>query len=279
MKKNTLLILCGFIFILSMNLYVKADYQPVKETNTTIKGIDLIDSPKPYYKLKKAIKQKIRVSDNHGEANRVTYIKLPKGTILDDGSGIEDDIRMRDASDLSYHLIKKAYAKNTYGPTSVASLIYNKKTMKRVKKPDYLLNNKSNYYLSGGLDAFKNNKYQSNLIKITTDGYLETYQYNPITFKEGSTKKTLNYRQKPNGYAKIKKVKTKKNHHYFYFSHKIKGINLTKVKSNHKVYYRLKLTNLMTPYSKFIIDPPARIYVNMYKIANKPYYGQVNITG
>ncbi|MCF6515302.1 hypothetical protein GSH19_03925 [Lactobacillus sp. S2-2] len=281
MKKKTLLILGGFIFVfsISMNLYIKADYKPVKESYSTIEGLKLNDDQKLYYQLTKPMKQKIRVSDNHGEANRVQYITLPKGTIIDGDGGISDDTRLRSGADLSYHLMKKVYKKNTYGPASVASFMYKPKKMKIVKRPNYLLTDSNNYLFLGGLKAFSSNKYSSDLLKITSDGYLESYPYNRINFKEGKKEVTLNYLQKPESMGKIRFVKSKESVKYFYLKHPMKNIDLKKVKVNHKTYYRISLNNLKTPYSKFVTDIPLRIYGDIYKISNETYYTELTAGG
>ncbi len=271
--KELRLVFIGLVFgfFLTANSISAAGTKPVRETPTTVNAMSQSRASK-YYRLNRAKKTKLRFSGAAGEGQVVRRITLPKDTIVTDGS-VYDNPLMNDTPDLSYYVKRHTYAKGAYGPGFLpAMLTFNKSGLTRIKRPAYLFPNQTNYFYTGGLKAFGDDQYHSNLVKITTDGYVEYYRYNPVTFTEKKKLVTFNYRQKPTSYVKIQKALKKGAKMYLYFKSNLKGVNDKHIHKTGNYRYRLTINNLHTPYSR--IDPTVnfRVYASLYTFGGHSFY-------
>lgn len=267
------LFLCSLVFgtlAVSSNAFASSKLQ--KETTTTVNFLSRVNATK-FYRVNKPTKMRVRFSGKSGEQQIVRYVTLKRGAIVIQGNSF-DDTRRNTSPDLSYYAKRKAYVKGAYGPGYLPVIFWNvnPKNMTRIKRPAYLLPNQGNCLLSGGLKAFGDSDYHSNQVKITSDGYVEFYRYNPVSFAEGKKTITLNYHQKPNAYAKITKTAKSTHKTYLYFKHNLKGVNDKHVHKSGNARYRLTLNNLHTPYSKYDSEIGYRLYASLYTLGGSSYY-------
>lgn len=227
-----------------------------------------------FYILKKDVKSTLTYYVNIPGADQDALTKtgkvtIPKGTIIDSqfterkhgkkilyGTGI----------DLSYVLKKKMLGKNRLvgGPTFALN---NSSATVRIKRPAYLLPYGNNVLYSGGLAGFSKFKtYHSNVIKLTSDGYVEYYKYtnhrNLENVLSSYQKQTL-----PTDYAKINHSLIKENKIYLYYSHKLDGVADQQIHKNGQYKYRLIIQNLHTPYTI-----GNNFFASMYTVGNSQFY-------
>ncbi|MBZ2201644.1 MAG: hypothetical protein ABF723_01200 [Lentilactobacillus hilgardii] len=275
---NSAIIFVGLLFGIS-GITVGAstvNTKPVRETATTVNAMSK-QFATAYYRLNQAKRVAIRFSGSAGPNLVVRHITLPKGTIVTDGS-VNDNPVMNYTPDLSYYVKRRAYTKGTYGTGFLPAMFTFKKSgLTRVKRPAYLFPNQVNYFYTGGLKAFGDKNYHADLVKITTDGYMEYYRYHPITFTEKHQQATFDYRQKPNSYVKIRKTIKKGANTYLYFKSKLKGVSDKHIHRGGNYRYRLTIHNLHTPYSR--IDPTVhyRLYASLYTFGGTPMYSIATI--
>lgn len=259
------------LFVTAMSVSAAAGTKPVRETSTTVNALSESRESK-YYRLNRAKKTKLRFSGAAGEGQVIRRITLPKGTVVTDGS-VYDNPLMNDTPDLSYYVKRHTYAKGAYGTGFLPAMFtFNKSGLTRIKRPAYLFPNQTNYFYTGGLKAFGDDQYHSNLVKITTDGYVEYYRYHPVTFTEEKKSVTFDYRQKPTSYVKIQKTLKKGAKTYLYFKSNLKGVNDKHIHKTGNYRYRLTINNLHTPYSRINPTVNFRVYASLYTFGGQAYY-------
>lgn len=209
-----------------------------------------------YYRVNKNTSVKLKFY-NKTEPNKPTYRKftVPKGTIL--ASTAIDSWQPYilnnsfHRTDLSYRLkkqiINKMNTKNYYGSGDLYFKFKPSSRFTRVKRPSYVLPYGNNILTKGGLSAIeKLPAITSNAIKLTSDGYIETYKahaqglniYNENQF----------WSAKPTNYRKINHVLVKGASTYLYYSSKLPNVNDKQVRKSGPYKYRLTITNKHTPY-------------------------------
>ncbi|EHL98335.1 hypothetical protein HMPREF9103_01657 [Lentilactobacillus parafarraginis F0439] len=190
-------------------------------------------------------------------------VTLPKGTVLSMTTGYDSAspapngkvlIANYDNSvDLSYALKKKLGVKHPSKRFQIW-LPYYPKRYTKIKRPTYTLPYGQNVLFSGGLTAFKSlasagyqhgHPFNSNALKITSDGYLEFYKYAGTTLAGFDGR--WRYTQKPTSYVKISHTLNKGATKYLYFQQPLKGVKTVHLR-NQKYRYRLAIKNRHTPY-------------------------------
>lgn len=207
-----------------------------------------------YYRANKATSIKLMFYSQN-DSSKVTYKKLtvPKGTILASRAittwqpYIFNDGFYR--ADLSYHLKKQVI--NTMGNYYGSGALYFKfkpsSRFTRIKRPGYALPYGNNMLAKGGLSAIKKlPTVTSDAIKLTSDGYIETYKLNTQDVLIRNA--TQFWRSKPTNYRKINHVLVKGASTYLYYSSKLPNVNDKQVRKSGPYKYRLTITNKHTPY-------------------------------
>ncbi|GAD16093.1 hypothetical protein ABC628_01220 [Lentilactobacillus otakiensis] len=188
-------------------------------------------------------------------------IIMPKGTVIDSqftGSKTSKKVLYGTGVDLSYTLKYKLLGKNRLvgGPTFAIN--YSSNTV-RIKRPGYMLPYGNNVLYSGGLTGFSQfGTYDSNAVKLTSDGYVEYYKY----ANRRAAENIISAYQKqtiPTSYAKINRSVVKGNVTYLYYGHKLKGVSDSKVRTKGHYQYRLAIANQHTPY-RLNNDASASVY-------------------
>lgn len=146
----------------------------------------------------------------------------------------------------------------------------------KVRRPAYTLPYGQNVLYSGGVSAFSNlssgsyhfgHPFNSNALRITSDGYLEFYKYAGTTLAGFDGR--WRYTQKPTSYVKISHTVNKGYNKYLYFQYHLKGIN--DVRLHHKKYqYRLTIKNRHTPF--VYINDNAETYASIYSVGGHRYF-------
>ncbi len=237
-----------------------------------------------YYRLNKATRIHIYYYAKSDSRTIVKMLTLPKGTVIANSYSSWDPKHVLTAyhiaTDISYHMKRKTATKAVYGngdlkfdfklPTS---------RLTRVKRPAYALPYGNGTLLTGGLKAISAlPTRKSNSLKITSDGWLEYYRYNPQEYvnpDNDSSYKTISvpYATKPNSAVKINKSLKKGANVYLYSSKKMAGVTQKKVRTSGAYKYRLTVHNNHTPVgyedTAYGDDFAAS---SIYTIGGKPFY-------
>lgn len=205
-----------------------------------------------YYRANKSLHTGINVYSVVERRTFLTGINVPKGTILagrPQNSQIIGDLGS--TMDVSYHL-KENILNHLYGTNALHYRI-NLPTAKvtQVKQPVYAVKMGNGEFFSGGAQAAQQSQEnKNNQVKITSDGYLEYYKYDPQTYgPSGLYTKTLgmeksNYAKRPNASEKIRYAYRSGSSLYLYFSHQFPGLKDKRVILNGRYRYRLTVTNV-----------------------------------
>ncbi|KRM44382.1 hypothetical protein FEZ41_13455 [Lentilactobacillus parafarraginis] len=272
-KKHLILLTLGLSAVAAFGLS-----QPVNAA-VTIKKITpsqmaKIANSNDYYRVNKSTKV------GPYKSQKVT---LPKGTILSMTAGTDSASRAPGGKvlvanydnnvDLSYALKKRLGVKHPSKRFQIWAPAYPGRFTK-VKRPAYTLPYGQNVLYSGGLTAFKNlvtagyhhgHPFNSNALKITSDGYLEFYKYAGTTLAGFDGR--WRYTQKPTSYVKISHTLNKGATKYLYFQQPLKGVKT--VHLHHQKYrYRLAIKNRHTPY----IDGNNQFSASIYSAGGHRYF-------
>lgn len=237
-----------------------------------------------FYRLNKKTTVKIYYSAKSDSRTIVKKLALPKGTVI---SSLYQDWNSKHvvgngdfSADLSYYLKRKTATKAVYGRGDIRfDFKLPTSRLTRVKRPAYALPLGNGTLLTGGLKAISAlPTRKSNALKITSDGWLEYYQYHgyryPDPDPDSSGKMlTIPYATKPNSAVKINKALTKGANVYLYSSKKLAGVTQKKVRTSGAYKYRLTVHNNHTP-----VGYEDTAYGNdyaassIYTIGGKPFY-------
>jgi hypothetical protein len=239
-----------------------SNHQPVqaKTTYIHVSKSSLKDDPglftNRFYRINKKMKVNIHYSSKKDSRTIVKATILPKGTTIT-ASGLFKKHAISEpgmTTDISYYLKRKTVSKALYGN---GNLMFEFKLptskLTRVKRPAYVLPYGSGTMLSGGLKAITElPSRKSDALKITSDGWLEYYQYHlqsyPSIDMDGVRgTATSSYFTKPESAAKINRTLKKGANTYLYTGKKVKGIAQKKVRSSGPYKYRLTIHNHHTP--------------------------------
>lgn len=212
-----------------------------------------------------------------------TPVTIPKGTIFQ-YNGINRNGKSGlpfleiNTSELSWP-VRKTLANSKHNQMLTKGIWAKKSNFKIVKTPAYLefydntSTRKENPYIDGMVTFWKGSKfvdgttYETNQIKVTTDGYLEYTQ--PLGTYESSDGQPIDY-------AKIRHTVNKNGKVYYYYNSKISGIPATKLSGKYK--YRTTIKN--TKIKRVTIVPGANHYIgddnyvvsNIYSIGGQTFY-------
>ncbi|GHP13580.1 hypothetical protein YK48G_10050 [Lentilactobacillus fungorum] len=233
-----------------------------------------------FYRLTKNTKASIYYYVNEPGTNqdaltRRANISIPKGTVIDSqstGSKNGKKVLYGTGVDLSYTLKHKLLGNNRLvgGPTFAIN--YSANTV-RIKRPGYMLPYGNNVLYSGGLTGFSQfGTYDSNAVKLTSNGYVEYYKY---TNRRAAENIISAYQKQtvPTSYAKINRSVVRGNVMYLYYGHKLKGVSNSKVRAKGPYQYRLTITNQHTPYQ---LDND--ISASLYAIGNQKFFTFVTVS-
>lgn len=278
-----------------------ADYLPSSPFRVKSRSIDPKDSgtfTNDYYRLIQKAKATVTytVKGTYGKQVKRT-MTMPKGTIVAGKFGYVDKKHIYPGpAGLSYYLQRKTMSSHYYGLINGQGrlsfkIAYTPSRIVRIKRPAYAMPFGNGILLSGGLAALKqinNPDYQSNAVKITSDGYLEYYPSNHQTYKWRYQQKTsggssimtgtnrTNFDMRPQAYAKINKAVKKGATVYLYTNKKVDGTNQKQVKKSGAYKYRLAVRNLHTPYwmTNYGANDDGSA-ASLYMVGSKPYYTEI----
>lgn len=203
-------------------------------------------------------------------------VVLPKGTIVKGSMGNDSASKTHYAlsgqSDLSYALKKRVGMKNPWKSLDYWQT-YMPSRYTHVKKPVFMPTLGEGVFFSGGVTAFKdlaiNRESTSNAFRISSDGYVEFYQYRTKSLIDANYQ-AFSYIQRPTSYAKINHTLVKGSKTYLYYGHNLKGINDKKVRASGAYKYRLTIHNMHTPYR--YTTRGGTSYGSMYTIGGHHFY-------
>ncbi|KRK89491.1 hypothetical protein [Lentilactobacillus sunkii] len=258
------------------------------ETKTSPVGSDFFkDNPglfsNHYYRLNKKTKVNLlyRAKTDSRVIIKSTY--LPKGTVIAAEGFYKKQAFAQGyaTADISYHLKRKTVSSKIFGsgdlhfkfklPTS---------RLTRIKRPTYALPYGSGVLQSGGLTSIHAlPTFNSDALKITSDGWLEYYRYNLQQYPDtdtglpGNHTTTVYYATKPNSAVKINRSLKKGANVYLYTSKRLAGVTQKKVRHSGAYKYRLTVHNNHKPVyyedSAYGDDQAAS---SIYTVGGKQYY-------
>lgn len=206
-----------------------------------------------YYRLKAKTPAKLAAYRAQGGAMIQRKLTLPKGTIISATKQGKYLVKTENsqAADVRYGL--KAATLKKMGTVGQGTLVLKIKASQatKIKRPVYALPYGGGQLLSGGLKALSQvPKITSNQIRITADGYLEYYPNHPhVVTGDGGYQWTYAFNQRPTKSVKITKATAKGSRVFLYTKVKPAGVASSRVAKTGAHQYRVKLTNLHTPYA------------------------------
>ncbi|WP_056946943.1 hypothetical protein [Secundilactobacillus odoratitofui] len=203
---------------------------------------------------------------NHATTVTVTYssvtnshaikkqLRLPKGTVLGAQRYHHGAAAQKLAytngymtPNISYHLKSKLVNDHVYGFGAV-SFKLSPKSVTQIVRPAYGLPYGSGTLYAGGLNSIKTLNRNVNAIKLTSDGYVETYRNQPEDYPSFWGTLESHYDSKPNNAQKINLSVKNGNTVELYYQHHLKGVHDTQVRKTGNTQYRLTIKNQHTPY-------------------------------
>lgn len=274
LKSNRLILMLlatAFLLVLfPTQTYAKKEVCPPKDAQLT----------EYYFKTKKPIKTWIGVDNPTAHMFQSRWITIPKGTIV---SGHPIEVKNKQikkitvvSSSLSYHVKKAAVMPGYYleaWQDLTGDINYSNARFEKVKKPPYMAPySDGNFYLGTSPKEYPDT-FLSNRLMISSDGYVDLYQYQAGVGPEG-------FGNKPMGSAKITKTIAKKNVRYLYYRHHVNGLNDKRVNKTGKYQYRLTVADKDDIRTQTIWDDGkqsfvARIYYAHYDVGGVTYYTEV----
>jgi hypothetical protein len=232
-----------------------------------------------WYRLKHATKVNVTYSavTNSHAINKT--LKLAKGTIIGAQRYHHGAASQKDAyttgymtPNISYHLKSRLVNKHVYGFGAVSFKLSPKQVV-QIHRPAYALPYGSGTLYTGGLGSIKTLNRNVDAVKLTSDGYIETYNNDPK--KYGSFWGTLesHYDTKPTSSAKITHTIKRNNTVYLYYAKHLAGMNDQQVRRSGNYKYRLTLTNMHTPY-QYNDDAYGgkKAVASIYHLGGTPYF-------
>jgi len=229
-----------------------------------------------YYQAKRAAKATVTYYKTSKPDTQYTkVITLPKGTIMSGwiipkhklARGQWGNELSLVGGNLNYGLVNVG-AKKGYLVSGVVS--YALKKFKKVKTPAYMPTySYGDLYLGGAKATRESDSQVKQIVRITSNGYVELIHQNKRTNSDGA------FGGKPSSQAKIVKTKVKGATRYLYLNTKMKGVKTTRVGKKGAYQYRLALKNLHQPQNlSGYDDDRGEIYVfdSLYAVGGVTYY-------
>lgn len=207
-----------------------------------------------WYRLKEATNVTVTYSAVANSRAVKKNLRLPKGTIVGAERYHHGNAPKANAysngymsPNLSYHLKSKLVTHQLYGFGAVSFNLSPKKVT-RVVRPTYGLPYGSGTMYAGGLTSIKTLNRNVDAIKLTSDGYIETYRNNPRNYSSFWGTLQSHYASKPTDATKINLSVKNGDTIELYYSHHLKGVTDKKVRQSGETKYRLEIKNQHTPY-------------------------------
>ncbi|MTV82268.1 hypothetical protein [Secundilactobacillus folii] len=232
-----------------------------------------------WYRLKSATNVTVTYQSTRNSKAVNKQLRLPKGTIIGAQRYHKGLAPQKDAfttgymtPNISYHLKSKLVNSKVYGFGAVSFKLSANK-VKQIVRPAYGLPYGSGTLYAGGLPAIKTLNRNVNAIKLTSDGYIETYRNDPKEY--GSFWGTLesHYQSRPDSAEPITLSERKGDQVHLYYAHHLAGVNDQKVHQTGNMKYRLTITNQHTPYQ---YNDPAymgnKAVASIYSVGGSNYF-------
>ncbi|GAX08547.1 hypothetical protein IWT5_01702 [Secundilactobacillus silagincola] len=207
-----------------------------------------------WYRLKSATNVTVTYSSTTNSNAVRKHLELPKGTIIG-AQRYHQQVASKNVAytsgymtpNISYHLKSHLVNSKVYGFGAVSFKLPAKK-VQQIVRPAYGLPYGSGTLYSGGVGAIKSLNRNVDAIKISSDGYIETYHNDPKKYPSFLGTLESHYQSKPNDSQRIILSEKTNDTVHLYYAHHLAGVNDKRVHQSGNQQYRLTIVNRHTPY-------------------------------
>lgn len=232
-----------------------------------------------WYRLKQNTSVTVTYSSTSNSSAVKKQLDLPKGTIVG-AQRYHQKISSHGVAynsgymtpNISYHLKSQLVNSKVYGFGAVSFELPAKKVT-QIVRPAYGMPYGSGTLYAGGLGSIKKLNRNVEAIKLTSDGYIETYRNEPKKYTSFWGTLESHYESKPDSAQQIVFSEKTGDTVKLYYAHHLRGVNDQHVSDAGDKQYRLTITNQHTPYQ--YADPAYannKAIASIYSVGGSNYF-------